>query len=280
MHPNAPIAPLLWGIQAKYFYDSLDPVFEETFRSGFSRIAALRPLPSVYRQCLGLTRTHRRLARVLTYISAKRMLGSRPLVKDPYSLMIAPWLQAAFNAKIVIVVRHPAAFVSSLIRMGWEPDIENFIAIAAAANVDAHAFDVLRRFRSGSFTDKGAAVWYMLHTKIADYVTRHPDWCVVRHEDLCMNTDFEFGRVLRYIGLERDNMVLREIDRLKYIDGPAAPPSRISHSKRRALHQVPFQWKTRLSPNAQDAIRRITEPVSSAFYCEADWSTAECPEVM
>jgi hypothetical protein len=43
-----------------------------------------------------------------------------PLIKDPIAFFSAPYLAETFNMKVVILIRHPAAFVSSLKRMSWD----------------------------------------------------------------------------------------------------------------------------------------------------------------
>ena len=41
------------------------------------------------------------------------------LLKDPIALLSAPWLARRFGYRPLVVVRHPAGFVSSLVRVGW-----------------------------------------------------------------------------------------------------------------------------------------------------------------
>ena len=45
-----------------------------------------------------------------------RKAGGVPLIKDPIALMSAEWLADRFNINIVVIIRHPCAFVSSLLR--------------------------------------------------------------------------------------------------------------------------------------------------------------------
>lgn len=46
------------------------------------------------------------------------MPRSRPLVKDPFALFSAEWFADNFDAEVIVIVRHPAAVVSSIKRLG------------------------------------------------------------------------------------------------------------------------------------------------------------------
>jgi hypothetical protein len=52
-----------------------------------------------------------------------RVFHQRALLKDPFAVFSAPWFAQRLGSQVVISVRHPAAFVSSLVRLecaiGW-----------------------------------------------------------------------------------------------------------------------------------------------------------------
>ena len=56
------------------------------------------------------------------YFNFKRSkeAGLRPLLKDPIAIMSCEWLAETFNMDVIVVIRHPAAFVASLKVAGWE----------------------------------------------------------------------------------------------------------------------------------------------------------------
>ena len=47
------------------------------------------------------------------------LFRQRPLFKDPFAIFSAPWFADRLGFQVVITVRHPAAFVSSLKRLDW-----------------------------------------------------------------------------------------------------------------------------------------------------------------
>src|SRR5699024_11082686 len=49
------------------------------------------------------------------------------LIKDPIACMSSEWLHNRFDMEVVIVIRHPAAFVASLKRLNWDFDLNELI---------------------------------------------------------------------------------------------------------------------------------------------------------
>src|SRR5512147_569268 len=49
----------------------------------------------------------------------------RALVKDPFAVFSTPWFAKKLNCKVVITVRHPAAFAGSLQRLDWSFDFND-----------------------------------------------------------------------------------------------------------------------------------------------------------
>ena len=70
-----------------------------------------------------------------------RMHGKRPLMKDPIALLSAEWLAEEFDMDVIIMIRHPAAFVGSLKRTGWNFPFHDLVC----QNVCGHG--PLNRFR-------------------------------------------------------------------------------------------------------------------------------------
>lgn len=54
-------------------------------------------------------------------------MGKRALLKDPFAVFSVPWFAKKLNCQIVITVRHPAAFASSLQRLGWNFDFKDLL---------------------------------------------------------------------------------------------------------------------------------------------------------
>ena len=65
--------------------------------------------------------------------------GQRVLIKDPFAVFSTPWFAKKLNCKVVVTVRNPGAFASSLKRLGWnfdfkdllEGDLQHLVAVHA-----------------------------------------------------------------------------------------------------------------------------------------------------
>src|SRR5215216_127155 len=55
------------------------------------------------------------------------MRGQRPLLKDPFAVFSTEWFAKCLHCKVVVAVRHPAAFASSLKRLNWSFDFQDLL---------------------------------------------------------------------------------------------------------------------------------------------------------
>src|SRR4051812_34732068 len=66
-------------------------------------------------------------ARDFAAFARARATHARPLVKDPIALFSAEWLAERFEMDVLVTIRHPAGFASSLKRLGWRHDFRGFL---------------------------------------------------------------------------------------------------------------------------------------------------------
>jgi hypothetical protein len=57
-----------------------------------------------------------------------RLAGQTPLLKDPFAVFSALWFARRLGCQVVITIRHPAAFASSLVRLNWPFDFSDLLA--------------------------------------------------------------------------------------------------------------------------------------------------------
>jgi len=55
-----------------------------------------------------------------------RIRNDRPLIKDPIAIFSTEWLCKKFNMKVLVMIRHPAAFCSSLKIKNWAFNFNHF----------------------------------------------------------------------------------------------------------------------------------------------------------
>jgi hypothetical protein len=77
---------------------------------------------------LGHPESIAREARQRYRFAAARRAKRAALLKDPLAVLLARHLEERFGFRVVLCVRHPAGFVASCLRLGWDYDFENLLA--------------------------------------------------------------------------------------------------------------------------------------------------------
>jgi len=203
-----------------------------------------------------------------------RMRHSRPLVKDPMALFSAEWIAETFDAQVVVVVRHPAAFASSLKLDGWTHPFSHFL------NQPALIEDYLSPFREeiAAFAreerhilDQAALLWRLVHHTIAGYRERHPEWRVVRHEDLSREPIEGFGTLFEALDLSYTEKVQEAILRSTSRSNPADREVNGRRFLTRDSRANVDNWRRRLTPGEVERVRARVADVSPLFYGDNEW---------
>ena len=93
------------------------PAFHETLVYRYHLLAELLSLRSVH--------DAGRMARDLGIFLRGRLRRQRPLLKDPFAIFSIPWFVRRLDSCVVVTVRHPAGFASSLKRLNWPCDFRH-----------------------------------------------------------------------------------------------------------------------------------------------------------
>jgi hypothetical protein len=210
-----------------------------------------------------------------------QIIGARPLIKDPIALFSAEWLASRFDMSVVAVIRHPAAFVSSLKRKNWTFPFEHLVNQPLLLQEQLYPFaDEIRDYaiHPRDIVDQASLLWTLIHHVIGLYQQRHPDWLFVRHEDLSSHPVEGFQQLFRGLNLEFSGPVQRGIEDHTSAENPSEATRdkrlidlvRREHLKRDSQSNI-SNWKNKLSPDEIHRIRTKTEAVSSLFYRDSDW---------
>lgn len=204
--------------------------------------------------------------------SRYRRRGARPLLKDPIAVFSAEWLSDTFDMQTIVLIRHPAAFVSSLIKYGWTHPFDDFLKQPLLMR------DVLSPFRGeiASFArseheiiDQAILLWTLIHHAILRYRETRPAWRFFRHEDIARDPLDRFEQMFGYLGLEFGE---KERAGVSAATDPSNPPEAArAGALRRDSRSAAQTWKTRLSETQIDRIRAGTEKIAAEFYSDADW---------
>lgn len=203
---------------------------------------------------------------------SNRIAGRRPLMKDPLALLSAEWLAKTFGMDVVVVVRHPAAFVGSLKKARWAHPFAHFLEQPLLArDLLSHYQEDLEKYASEEqdIVSQGILLWNIIHEVILSYRERHADWLFVRHKDLSERPIEEYGKIFQALGLHFPPSIQERI--LKF-SGAGNPTEQTSiDSIRRDSRQSWWNWKSRLSEAEIERIKVRTKRVWTEFYSEEDW---------
>ena len=196
------------------------------------------------------------------------------MLKDPIAFFSTEWIYRRYNAHIVITVRHPAAFASSLKLKNWRFDFRNLAEQTAL--VEKHLPEYGDRIADAansspdSIIDQACLIWNIIHSTIAQWKRANPDWIVLRHEDLSLNPNGEFKELFEELDIPFTSQVNSYIDDTSGSQNPSeqTPGNEFKRDSKANIKN----WQTRLSKSEIDSIRQETSEVSASFYDDSDWN--------
>ena len=196
----------------------------------------------------------------------------RGLIKDPIAIFSAEWLYNNFNTQNLILIRHPAAFVSSLKRLNWHFDFNNFLKQNELMEDHLLKYKNQMELTSGNITEEASLLWVCIHSVIKYYQENYPSWVFKRHEDISRNPLKEFENIFQLLDLEFNKIIKEKIIDLTSSKNPSevTKHGKIHQLKRDSLANI-YNWKNRLSKNEIDQIKRITKATADHFYSDDEW---------
>lgn len=204
-----------------------------------------------------------------------RRAGCRPLVKDPLALFSAPWMAERFGMQVVMIIRHPAAFVASLRNAQWGHPFVDFLEqpLLMRDYLDAYEQEIRRHADgSGDLVDQAILLWCLLYSSVARMRERFADWIYVRHEDLSAEPVEAFRKLYGDLGIAFTPAVKNQIAKNTSSGNPATlKPGKTAFSAKRDPRANLKMWKQRLSESEINRIREATEFLSAAYYGKEDW---------
>ena len=206
-----------------------------------------------------------------------KLRGKRPLMKDPIALFSAQWLQQTFDMDVLVMVRHPAAFCSSIKLKGWTFDFKHFLKQASLMENYLGIFEedireLVKARDAGaekSSIEQAVVLWNCVHHTIHCYQQQHPDWLFIRHEDVSVQPVATFQAIYEVFKLEFTSSVEAKIREASGEHNPVEQQE--SNEFVRNSKENIHNWKRRLSKKEIAFVREKTHDVASSFYSEDEW---------
>lgn len=206
----------------------------------------------------------------------QRREGARALLKDPLALFSAPWLADRFGMRVVVVIRHPAAFAASLVRLGWGHPFSHFLEQPLLLRDVLAGFEEEIRMHAASprpLLEQAILLWRLIYRTVHEYRARYPGWILARHEDLSRAPIAGYRALIREVG---GTFTAATEERIRDYCGLAegagtAPLDASPFSVRRDSAASLELWRTRLAPQEIRRVRHGTDDVAQNFYRDEDW---------
>jgi hypothetical protein len=215
-----------------------------------------------------------RLVRDWGRFTIGRLRSGRPLMKDPIAFFSAPWIARRFEAQVVVLTRHPAAFASSLSRLGWTFDFGNWLDQPLLMR------DLLAPWRAeldraradpGDVIDQAALSWRVIAEVTRRWQEEHPDWQFVTHEELSREPIAGFRSLFETLKLPFSESIGETLAAATRAGNPAEAPAGTAHALRRDSRANISNWKHRLDADQIARLREAVGETATHFYGAEDW---------
>jgi Sulfotransferase family len=215
-----------------------------------------------------------RMARDWGIFTRGRFLAQRPLLKDPFAIFSAPWFHDRLGCQVVITVRHPAAFASSLKRLGWDFDFGHLLDQPLLMR------DLLGPYRSQmeamranpeDIIGQASLLWRITYEVAANFCQRYPDFRVVRHEDLSLDPLGGFQKLYQALDLDFTPQAQKAVSDSSSSENPGEVSKKAVHTVRLDSRANLHNWKRRLQAQEIERVRLLTQATVQHFYPDLAW---------
>jgi Sulfotransferase family len=214
-----------------------------------------------------------RMGRDIGIFTKGSLFRQRALLKDPFAVFSLPWFAERLNCLIVVTIRHPAAFASSLKRLGWSFDFRDLLEQPLLMR------DYLEPYRAAmeagiqeDVIGQAGLLWAMIYKALATVRQGLASIRIVRHEDLSLDPIGGFRTLYGDLGLDFSQTAARAVARSSSPDNPGEISLGKVHSVQLDSRGNLDNWKRRLTADEIVRVRRITGEVASLYYPEEAWN--------
>jgi hypothetical protein len=271
--PFNPLTPPgVCSVRFDRFFRYVTAENEAAYLAGLRRTAAFRYNVAPQLRTLRSPRDVAKSGRDLALFTQARLRHARPLLKDPIAFFSSEWVADRLGADVVVLVRHPAAFVGSLKHLGWTHDFSTFLDQPLLLRDLLGPFeDEIRAVAADppGLVEQSALLWRIIYATALGFRERHPGWIEVRHEDLSRAPGEGFGELYGLLELPYDAALRGRVEDYSKAENPTELRER--HDVRLDSRTALQSWRRRLAPDEIDRVREATQDVWPAFYGEDDW---------
>lgn len=246
----------VWGLGERGMHPHIDAeiehrAYEKIYKTGFS----------------GHTKRQVALNRgYLVYLRREFMQyvqpGRRVILKSVYSLANTEWIYERFRPVVVVLLRNPYSVCHSIHRKWPGARLKSLVSQAGLVPRLLEPYRELLEAATKPYEVLASRLG-AYHKVVLEAASRHREWIVVRHEDLCHDPFRAYEKLIRDIGLDWNESVAG------YIRGTNQPKTsdEVQHVNRLSSDEI-HKWKMLLSEQEIEDVRRFYKPFDMGYYSE------------
>ena len=198
-----------------------------------------------------------------------------PLLKDPIAIFSSEWLAKTFDMNVLVMIRHPAAFASSLKRYNHIFPFSHFLYQPLLMKDHLNLYsEEIKEFSENKYDiiDQSALLWKCIYHAVIKYQNTRPNWFFLRHEDIARYPLKFFSELYDYCSLNFSETIQSIIKKYSDSKNPVEIPNGASHHHIKLNSSASiYNWKKRLSQSEIMRIKESVQNVSKYFYTDDDW---------
>lgn len=263
--------------RVRRWYTYISRENEEDYLTAYRDALGFRPHPlyDIRRMRFGSPRDPFRITRRWASFALGTVQRRRPLLRDPFAVFSIEWFMRRLDCDVVVIIRHPAAVVSSLKRLGYAFDFSDLLQQPLLMKERLEPFRPEMEAALASPDDvvgQGSLLWKMIYDTVSEYRGAGRALHVVRHEDLSLNPLEEYAHLYQRFQLPFSPKARRRITRstseLNPKEVSLANPFHTRLDSRSNLSN----WRRRLHPDEIQRIRALTAEVAVQYYANDELS--------
>ena len=198
--------------------------------------------------------------------------GQRALLKDPFAVFSIPWFAKRFDFKTVVTVRHPAAFASSLKRLGWNFDFNDLLDQPLLMRDHLEQYrGQMQTIKADDVIGQASLLWTMIYRTVHTTGQLNRRLIILRHEDLSRDPVSGFRDLYAALGLDFTHHAEEIIRNSSSSENPRELSRNKTHSVKLDSRAHVDSWRTKLTADEINRIREITEDSTRLFYPDINW---------
>jgi len=250
-----------------YWYTYICKDNEDEFLSAFNETLDFDYHPWLELTSLRSMKDVLRMGRDWANFLRGRIQKQRPLIKDPFAIFSIPWFIEQLNCDVVVSIRNPAAFASSLKRLNWPFSFQDLLEQPLLMRDCLAEFcSAMMNIDDTDIIEQSGFLWMMLYKTLSTYTTKYPEIHIVRHEDLSRDPISGFEKLFAVLGLDFNDKAQKAVHQSSNTANPSEVSRNGVHSYQLNSQENLSNWKKRMTDGEIERIKAITKDLVQEYY--------------